>query len=598
MNKKILTLMAGAASAVLAANAQELKNEVVIEREVEPQERLVTRPASVTPSLFSPRIVRQQLNLSEYTGTGQLHRSLSMLEPAAYADTFAVSPYRGYAMLGYFPTYNLEASAGYRFIDTKNSTVGAWLQYDGNSYNMATWALPESPLVNTDAEKVKLNRHFLTIGAYGEQRFKAGSLGLDLDYMHASVSQPMIADDLTQSANRFRANLGWQAASSALPWHLGANVGVFGFAKDIVYGTTAGRAGELAPDPKKPSETVFGVNGGISWVKDSHSWNLDIDAKFQSLNSFNSMNAVATTAPVSGTLVPEWSITGGKGVTLGVTNIRPRYHLGKEKFTLDLGLNVSIGSGGDDTGATFNPDVLFAWTPTQQASVWVRGKGERVLNTLSDMFEYNPYQLSTITYGHSDYYDALAGINLGPVKGFTFEGWVGYSAANNWLTPCVVDYVPLYVGHDMDGFRYGARVGWQWKDKLQIAVQAEGVNNSDIDDGYYMWRDHARWVVGAELRVTPTKALDITVDWNLRTGRRSFSLTPEVYSQDFPYTYWTYERVDLGDVNELNVEARYRISEPVSVFARVNNCLAKRWTISPGVLSQRLHGLVGVALKF
>jgi hypothetical protein len=162
MNNKIYISLLSLAVASSTALAQDLKKDVVIDRDVEPAVRAANRMSSVAPSILSPNVEKRKLLLSEYTGTGSLNCRLSMLEPAAYADTFAISPYRGYAAIGYFPAFNLGASAGYRFVDTEHTKLGAWLQYDGNSYNSKSELLMGGTV---PYYTYKLKRHTFTLGA-------------------------------------------------------------------------------------------------------------------------------------------------------------------------------------------------------------------------------------------------------------------------------------------------------------------------------------------------------------------------------------------------------------------------------------------------
>ena len=129
-----LTVATLLGAATLNASAKDLKTEITVDRTIVPVEREATRLGSLTPQLLSSPVAMRRLTLADYTDPAAITRSASTLDPAAYADTFALSPYRGYVSLGYFPVFNLGASAGYKFIDNSHTRLGAWLQYDGCSY--------------------------------------------------------------------------------------------------------------------------------------------------------------------------------------------------------------------------------------------------------------------------------------------------------------------------------------------------------------------------------------------------------------------------------------------------------------------------------
>ena len=67
------------------------------------------------------------------------------------------------------------------------------------------------------------------------------------------------------------------------------------------------------------------------------------------------------------------------------------------------------------------PDVRVEYTPSEMFGVWLRGKGDAVLNTLSQMWQANPWLQGNVSYRHSAYYDAGLGITVGPVAGFSAE---------------------------------------------------------------------------------------------------------------------------------------------------------------------------------
>ena len=102
--------------AAFSAQAQKLSTEITVERTVVPAERAATRLNSVSPSIVPATVQDTRIDMAEYGQPGTLTRSSYLLAPAAWADTFALSPYRGYVSAGYFPVYNLGVSAGYRLL--------------------------------------------------------------------------------------------------------------------------------------------------------------------------------------------------------------------------------------------------------------------------------------------------------------------------------------------------------------------------------------------------------------------------------------------------------------------------------------------------
>jgi hypothetical protein len=595
MNKKIyvslLSAMVAGASTVMA---QDLKKDVVIERDVEPAVRAANRLSSVSPTVLSPKVENRRLSLSEYTGTGTLNCRLSRLEPAAYADTFAVSPYRGYAAVGYLPSFNLGASAGYRFVDTEQTKLGAWLQYNGNSYNSKG-----DQLYGGDVPYYiyKLKRHTFSLGAEFENQFRTGSLGIDFAYTHDYTTQPVVADDFTQSTNKAEFGIGWKAKSHSLPWNLGLSLNYFGFGNEmpddeIIGGPTL--------EVRAVNEFIFGIKGGIEKEFNDQLVGLDVDARFQNLNRLAMALPVPSTLFANTELYPMLAYTDYYGKrTLGITSLSPHYIYSNGKLTAKLGVKVDISTGNSNGGVYFSPDVNVAYAATSQLAFFGKVDGGKELNSLAELYDDSQFMSSAYTYERSSVpFDAKVGMNVGPLSGFTAQIWVGYSKAKDWLMPASHMWREFFVPMDVKGFRYGARVAWQYNDVFKIHAQAEGAPTG-AGKGYYRWRDNARWVVNAGLTVTPIKPLDINVDWNLRTGRHLFDVDAAVGSLgSVDYAYWNVYDYDLGKANSLDLGATYRITDAFSVFANVENVLGYHWNITTELKNQGIHGLVGVTYKF
>ena len=586
--KKIFIPVASFIVCVVPVSAQ-LSKEVVIDRDIEPAMRAVSRPQLV-PEMFSSPVQLKALRPWEYTSQGTVAKQLTLLEPAAYADTFAISPYKGYARIGYFPTYNLGVSAGYRFIDNAATKLGAWLNYAGCSYKMDGDRL----LIPKD-DKVTLTRHTFNLGADLSHHTSQGRLDGDVSFMYASIGQPIYADNFTQSATAFNVGLAWKAATKTIPWNIGASFSTFGFGDDtpgVLDGfPVVDPAVQYKPDAVR--EYVFGIKGGVLLPKGNHGWGLDVDARFQHLGAVNAL--MPGVLPGSTTNEVGTYINNEKGVTYGVTRLSPYYHLGKGNFTTRIGVNLDIATKGN-SGLYLTPDVTFAFTPSQQFALWARVDGGKCLNTLQSLYDYSPYMLSQLSYRQSAVADASVGVNVGPVYGFTASLWAGYSEAKDWLSAVYVGSANFFASHNTSAFHYGLRLGWQCR-QVEVYASAEGAQNGDFDS-YYMWRDKARWNINAGIKVTPVRQLDIAVDWKFRSGRHAWRLIPEIVDAQLPWGYWNAEVKTLGVLSDLNASATYRLTDAFSVFANVENILGRRWQTVPGIDNAGVHGLVGVSYKF
>lgn len=589
-NRYIASLIA--LTALTAGAQQSLTKEIVVDREVEPHERAANRPASITPSIIVPKMQMMRLQPGEYTGTGTLRRTIPCLEAAAYADSFAVSPYRGYATVGYLPTFNMGISAGYSIINKKNQQLGAWMQYNGESYKMdSRHLLAASPA----DDKVTLKQHVFNLGVDNTTHFnRLGTLTASAQYMMGTVSQPNIAHDYDQTVTGADLRADWQSQqTNKLRWHAGAHVGSFGYDKkapeSVLYNMETA-VGD--PALKAVGELRFGGRLGIAAVTGRHSWGVDADLSFQHLNQMGGYAA----ARIGETDEAQTRFTLLNGGTFGIITVSPYYNLSRGSFKMRLGVDIAFQTTGGQTGDDIYPNIHLSFAPTGAFALWANAVGGTVLNSLRDLWQLSSRQLSCLTYTPSRYVDYVGGITVGPAYGVSIEGWIGYSIAKEWLTPAVVRDVDCFVARELKGVYYGARASWQLRKWVELSASVEGAPNKDTDKGYYRWRDNARWQYSVNLTVRPADKLSIQADWTLRTGRSALLMQPKTIFGMIGY--WDATRIGLGNSNQLNIGATYAVTPVLTAFADIENVLAKRWFTTPQIQSAPVHGLVGLSLKF
>lgn len=618
---------AAAATALQLTAQQPLNKEIIVEREVDPVERAATRPA-ISPAIVAPRIAMRRLEPGEYTANGRLRHMMPVLEAAAWNDTLYVSPYRGYAAVGYLPAFNLAASAGYDFYKTRNHTAGIWLQYDGDSYRQSVERLAGYSNYAPEDSKVTNRQNTFKIGIDGDFGFKAGNLAVSVSGMMSARRLPNIAPDYDQTAWSFGLDAAWKGEIGAKnKYNVGVNVGSFGFDKNapeikMSEFLSTGENEKLAC--KALNEVVYGFDAGYERLWRRHSWGADVNAEFQHLNGtgtfYPHMLQVYSPEATSPAEVPATVYWRGDGDTRGFLRLKPYYRLKTSNLTMHIGLNIPFGFG-NDKDTYIMPDVHVSFAPSGRFALWAEYTGDVDLNTLGDMYQINPYLLGNVSYRHTSHAQARLGLTFGPFTGFTAEVWGGIANANDWYGNAIVyggntvnkDLVPgtqdfgltpgfdIMETRDCDGVFGGIRLGYQYRDVVKVSASAELASHDQGDGGYYMWRDRAKSVIGANLVVKPIPALEVGIDWELRLDRvaNAYYTTEANFSDIYSYTYWNARPFDLGDVNMLKLSASYRLTDAFTVFATLDNLLCKRWNLTPQVLANgHIHGLVGVSLRF
>ncbi|MDE6497769.1 MAG: hypothetical protein K2L21_03810 [Muribaculaceae bacterium] len=568
MKKTAYILLFAAAS----ASAQNLSTEITVDRTVVPAERAAARPASVHPSIASAAIEPVRLDMAEYTGSGTVTRSASVLAPAAWADTFALSPYRGYASLGYFPVYNLAFSAGYDILRTHDTRLGLWGQFDGTSY--------KDPNCNGFPEKIGYN--IGTVGANFDHRFgHKGVLTTSASYGFGGITSPV--GDPYRSLGMADVDVAWYGRAGRIGYHADAFLHTFSFSpRKLIDGTGA------RPDG---TELRYGLSAGVigrigNGLNHSR-LGLEIKADMLARPAVPAGDYINQIYPAS---------------TIGLITATPYYAFGGSTgAAMRLGARVDISTGGEGKTLHIAPDVMLSYN-ARAFSIYARAGGGEVLNTNRSLFEITPFAPTGMRTGRSHVPVTVdAGVNIGPFAGASFEVFAGWAKANDWLMPFgyyysesgAAPYSPSgceFVAVDLSGVRAGIRAAYDWRDVVSVSASAEFAPGSG-KGAWYLWRDRAKTVVKADAAVRPIDRLELKASYELRSGRRSqSSLSTNEGSK------WL--TLDMKSVSNLSFGARYSISDAIDVFARGENLLGKRTEIIPGVPSQGVHGLVGAAFKF
>ncbi|MDO4319928.1 MAG: hypothetical protein Q4C34_05065 [Bacteroidales bacterium] len=527
-----------AALVCAAASAQSLSTEVVVDRTVLPAERAASRPATVTPALVLPQATTIDLATSDYTALSPLTRAYSPLSPVAAPGLSPLSPYRGYAVIGYGPLYNLGLSAGYRAINTGRTRLGIHAQFDGESYKG----------VDTD-DKMKYNG--ARIGADLNTAVGASShliAGVSVGY--STSATPAFTE--SQSLVNGRIGALWLSSVGKLSYKAGASVEFdsYGELKELYYGSL--------PEIHKPRQQTYGFELGAAYpLSGVGRLGLDVEGEFMSTTDCE---------------------------TLGAVGLTPHYTLRTADVSARIGLKVDFATGGEGSKVHVMPDVHIAWTPSgSPVAVYADATGGTRLNTFASLRQVSPYLRGAGCYGRSDVpFDIGAGIVVGPVSGFTARIYGGYAKADEWLMMSDLAPIMPFVATDISGWRAGVELGYDFGRLVTVKAGAQIASSGD-SHAWYQWRDRARMVVDASLAVHPVERLDITLGYQWRDRRRAADV---------------HGFASLGCVSDLSASAAYGINDAVSVFARGENLFGRRYSVLPDVDAQGAAGMLGISVKF
>lgn len=545
MNKRNLILIFAHLLPAIAL-AQDLNTQITVDHEVVPEERAATR-LRILPQLSLPKIDVTRLPVASRFVQAELSPFINPLGPTDYLAQQRVYPWRGYAMLGYGPIYNLDASLGYRLIDKQTLSVDAFLQFNGMSYTRGYSGLPE--FMADYSGKACFRRQAVLGEVNSSWKTDAGALNASVMYQYQGYTFPIlqlqippVTDHNNIDASRAKINLMWSSKVRNFDYRVGADY-------SMVYlgqGNATNNRGILSA-------------GGV-WHSSLKSA-LSVDLSFSLDNS---------------------ALVGNKGIF----HVLPRYSFNSGAFKVGIGVAVDVKTGNCYSSETLlvAPDLNFVWQPSAFFNLWGKLSGRMVDNYRGAILDEQPYLLADFDAGFSRIYNSELGLTVGPFRGFSLQLFGGYDIAQDWYMPAIeTGYMtPM----DVKGFHWGVSAGYDWRRYLSVSARLEMAQSprGNYERGYAMWRDHAKLNLTTNVVVRPVEQLEIGVNYHLRSGREK--------------TLGADKNLNLRNISNLSASVNYNINQQWSVFVRGENLLNKNWYLGPAVPCQGIMGMIGASYKF
>ncbi len=589
MRINILTLLLPLlpVAAVAQTQAPVLHKDIEVEQKSTPTRHDATR-ISLLPTVTLPAISDTPLPYSDRVVQAPVPNVISTLAPAAWTDPDADPDSRGYVVAGLFPVYfNADVSAGYRFVDNDRTRLSAWGQYDGSAYRRGRYI---------STRRAMWHDHQLSLGADLRQAVGTrGTLDAGLSYTWGRADmwqQPSIAR-MSRTVNIGALDLAYASRANALDYNASLRVERLGFShlRWDEYLIPAGLTAPEIPDPLH--QTLFRLGGEASIASGQNS---DFSLRL-GLDLLNSATHNTVHPPYT-----FYSMTPRGGDTDGLLRLNPRWvgRTGSVTVTLGAEVGMAFTSG---TDFIFSPDVSLAWTPTQIFGIELKAGGGSTLNPLSELYGGVTRWLNpTVAYGHSNVpYDLEGKLTFGPFLNTTLEVTAGYARADDWLMPVDWSFMPpggaLFRSLDVKGHRFGIALGYDNGHTLSAKVSWTTAPSGE-DKAFYQWRDRARNVVEASVRVRPLRHVTVNAGFELRSGRAMYAYAPV---PDVPLPgvlVYPSTRVGLGTEANLSLGASLRCTRTLTLFVTGQNLLSSKWMeIGPRPV-QGINALVGASYRF
>ncbi len=588
------------ASASTALSAQEITKEITIEREIVPEVRAASR-ISLPVSVISPTVTPGTLSFSERAVTSRVPAMITTLDPASAGDAVEVSPFRGYVSAGYFPAVNAGVSAGYRIVSTPSTVLGAWLQYDGNSYSRK--------VDKYDDRKIKLSTQTVSFGADFSHRFRnSGVVTVDAGFMYDRFNCPwVVPSDSVMGVTRYNVSASWHDRIYKFSYSLEAGVSGISYNHPS---TPQGYAVKGLDDnyrytgPVDPVGThEIGFNAALNL-----GWKCSSKATVTLLASVETYNRNVS-APLFYDIDYDKFVADEPQVTVervmgqhqmssrGFMTFSPGVDFRGKSMTGRLGASVYVTTGHSPI-VNFAPDLSFTWKPYSFIGLGCRYTSDYSINSLGEIYDISRYFLPYGAFTARAFVPLLTDFSVvvGPFRGASLKLHASYSIADDWLMPEAVDGINRLHYDDVNGWTLGACLNYSFRDLLKAKVDYSFVPESHRFENY-LWRDRATGVLDVSVDVAPVERLGLSLGYTLRYGRKI--PTYRVNTDPYYFSALVYSgTVDLGNVNNLSIGAHYDFTDAFSVFGRLENLLAQRSCIFYDIPSQGVSGLFGVSYKF
>lgn len=506
--------------------------------------------------------------------------------------------HRGYLELDLGSWLESSLSAGYRFIDTRESALGIRLQHNSTSL----WKPSINPAVNS-----RMERYDESIGIYGNHTFgNSGKLSGAIDYhignfdyygydpyvrsLHGdepSLSAP------TQTLNDIAARLMWQSVSDPgrTVWNAGAGVRYFGYRRLYAPGLEAWTGGR---------ETDVNICGAIA-VPTSTKSSLGLDLNADVLTYSDTRHREGSDSFYD----PE------KLDTYGLLSLTPYYRFTRSGINIKIGARVDLTFNAGPKNSRYDlfhiaPDASIDYN-AGPVTLFVRATGGTQLHTLAGDYELNYYQMPMLTATTPVYtpIDAKFGFSFGPFSGFHggfdiafrasrgqymggfYQCWLnGMEAMEQLDLPATQDGRPVSYDltpgakYNIAGFSFGLNAGYDAGRYFKISADAH-YQHQKGSAGYFNGYDRPEFTISAAIESNPWSRLKLKLGYNLRALR--YMPVEAHYADTNPLNSNLRVMYRLPNLSMLNFGISYGINKNLHVRIQADNLLNRKYYYMPGL---------------
>lgn len=529
------------------------------------------------------------------------------LQATGWNSTRLYSANRGYLDLALGSWLRSTLSAGYRFVETKETIFGVRFQHNSTSL----W----KPEVSTAAADTRMWRYDESLGLYAAHSFgDNGRLDAAVDYHLGNFNYYgyAFADAPTQTLNDVAFRASWHSPSGRdiLTWHAGAAVRYFGYRSLYLPATTGGRPQNI----QGSRETSAAIDAGINFPLSSKSAiGLEAEGQLIAYAKPEGLTSAETAA-----IAPD---------NYGMVTLTPYYRFVRSRLNIRLGARVDLAFRAgevNDRYSTFHiaPDVRLDYNAGPLA-LYLHATGGNRLNTLAANYERDYYQNPAVCSSRPEYtpLDATIGVTFGPFGGFHAGFDISYRMTNGlryggWYMPALngdnvvagsvrlpasIDGRPVDydfnpgMGYNIRGFSLGLNVGYDAGRYFKIDGSGH-YQKQDGDTGYFNGYDRPEWTAELRAETNPWSTLKFSVGYSLRAMR--MMAVPTYWGDESKLNGAFTTDVRLPNTSMLSFGASYGITDNFDVSIQADNLLNRKNLYLPGLPEPGIAFSAGISLRF
>ncbi len=581
--KKHKLLLTALLCVSIAAQAQELHENVYVEGEYIPevikQDKIHLLPAKMNFTMENAPL--------PYTLTGRniaYQPSIYRLQAEGWRTELIPYDKKGYVDLSMGSSLNTVLSAGYKAIDTDNTSLRIWLQHNSSSFFK-----PEDSDFITNGTQLQMHRrcrYDQSIGATLTTKITSLML-LDADLTYHLGYFNYYYDhnnNYSQSINDVMANVGLCSTPGSINWWARLGGGYYSYRSMYLqdYNTDYYRI------PGSRQSTVKLAGGVAANIATGSSLGMDIDAVYLGYNK-----------PLE---------NDGRNQDYGNVRITPRYTYSNTDIIAEVGANIDLTMhAGKGIIYAYDRDYkLFHISPAvrlgygnDRFGIELTASGGTHLNTLQylhSLLYYNTPLMGNTLPSYSPV-DAALRLRAGSFSGFSGEVVLKYATTKNipfmdtYSTNSTLNGVN-FIYRNLHGASLGLKLKYEYG--TLFSVSAEGTyQNQKSKYGYFNGIDFPKYTANASIEFKPIKNIALRLDYKLRALR----YTPyELYLSAADAPLVQLER--LPNYATLNLGAKWNINNTFTVWGELNNLTNRINYTTLDLEEQRLNFLIGAGITF